>query len=90
MAELDEHGNPIPGTAAPPPPISGEQREMLDGAGQAYRRMMAGAGGALFTFFMAQRGDTWESVDAETRCVHPETGEMIYVQDLPWGEADLA
>ncbi len=89
MAELDEHGRPIPGTEAPPPPLTGEQREIVDGAGQAYRRMTAGMGSGMFTFFMAQRGETWESVDAETPCIHPETGEMIYVQDLPWNDADV-
>ena len=89
MAELDEHGNPISGTEAPPPPAHGEQRVLTDGAGQAYRRTTAGMGGALFTFYMVERGETWESVDAETPCIHPETGRMTYVQDLPWEQGEL-
>ena len=89
MAELDEHGNPIPETAAPPPPLIGEQRMLTDGAGQAYRRSMAGMGGAPFTFYMVEHGEMWESVDADTPCIHPETGRMVYVQDLPWDDAAI-
>jgi hypothetical protein len=89
VAELDENGNPIPGTAAPLPPARGEQHELTDGAGQAYRRITAGIGNGLFTFYMAQRGEAWESIEPETSCVHPETDRMTYVADLPWDAAPV-
>jgi hypothetical protein len=87
MAELDEHGRPIPGTAAPLPSLMGEQRMLVDGAGQAYRRSTAGVGSGFFTFFMVERGEMWESIPPETPCIHPETGDMVSVQDLPWSES---
>jgi len=46
-------------------------------------------GGAPFTFYMVEHGEMWESVDADTPCIHPETGRMVYVQDLPWDDAAI-
>jgi hypothetical protein len=86
VAELDENGNPIPGTAAPMPILGSDVREMTDGAGEIYRRNAANMGGSQFVFFMVLRGDVWESVPPEAVATHPATDSMVYVQDLPWDE----